>query len=221
MRIMIVDDHELVREGLAVTLAADPTLHVVGSVGSGREALGLTRRTLPEAAVIDLRLPDRSGDELCRELLKIIPNLAVIMLSTYLSEDAIRKSLNAGAAAYVTKSAGVTKLREVIGEIRAGNRSGIQDVPLIVKQLDELVTSREGGVRATPQQERVLELAAEGLTNREIGERLFISESTVRFHIQKLKATTEARNRTELMAKAIRFGMIAPAGEDIRTESRR
>jgi DNA-binding NarL/FixJ family response regulator len=216
MRIMIVDDHELVREGLVVTLGADPSLHVVGSVGTAAEALSLTRRTLPEAAVVDLRLPDRSGDELCAELLKIIPNLAVIMLSTYLSEDAVRKCLNAGASAYVTKSAGVSKLREVLGEIRAGARSGVQDVPLIVKQLDELVTKREGGVRATPQQERVLELAAEGLTNREIGERLFISESTVRFHIQKLKATTEARNRTELMAKAIRFGMIAPAGEDIR-----
>jgi DNA-binding NarL/FixJ family response regulator len=213
---MIVDDHELVREGLVVTLGADPSLHVVGSVATAAEALSLTRRTLPEAAVVDLRLPDRSGDELCEELLKIIPNLAVIMLSTYLSEDAVRKCLDAGASAYVTKSAGVSKLREVIAEIRAGVRSGVQDVPLIVKQLDELVTKREGGARATPQQERVLELAAEGLTNREIGERLFISESTVRFHIQKLKATTEARNRTELMAKAIRFGMIAPAREDIR-----
>jgi DNA-binding NarL/FixJ family response regulator len=220
MRIMIVDDHELVREGLSVTLAADPTLAVVGSVGTGQEAKRLARQTIPEAAVLDLRLPDTSGEQLCRDLLKILPSLAVIMLSTYLSEEAVRKALNAGALAYVTKAAGVKKLREVLDEVRHGARSGVQDVPLIVKQLDELVTKREGGVRATPQQERVLELASEGLTNREIGERLFISESTVRFHIQKLKATTEARNRTELMAKAIRLGMIAPGAEDMPQQGR-
>lgn len=213
MRIMIVDDHELVREGLAVTLGADPSLKVVGSVGTAAAALDLARRAQPEAAVIDLRLPDRSGEELCREALEIIPGLAVIMLSTYLSEDAVRRAMNAGAAAYVTKAAGVQRLRAAIEEVRKGRRSRIQEVPLIVKQLDELVAGRGGGVRATPQQERVLELAAEGLTNREIGERLFISESTVRFHIQKLKASTEARNRTELMAKAIRSGLIAPGGE--------
>lgn len=213
MRIMIVDDHELVREGLAATLGADPSLEVVGNVGTAAAALALARRTRPEAAVIDLRLPDRSGEELCREALEIIPGLAVIMLSTYLSEEAVRGAIDAGAAAYVTKAAGVKTLRAAIEDIRKGRRSGIQEVPLIVRQLDDLVARRDGGARATPQQERVLELAAEGFTNREIGERLFISESTVRFHIQKLKASTEARNRTELMAKAIRSGLIAPGGE--------
>jgi DNA-binding NarL/FixJ family response regulator len=179
VRIIIVDDHEIVREGLLATLAASPELNVVGAAATGRAAVELARRVTPEVALVDLRLPDMSGNDVCRELVRVVPSMAVIILSTYLSEEAVRSALS-------------------------------------VKQLHELVAEREGGMRATPQQERVLELAAQGLTNRQVGERLFISESTVRFHIQKLKESTCARTRTELIAKAIRAGMIAPAAEDLR-----
>jgi DNA-binding NarL/FixJ family response regulator len=218
VRIIIVDDHEIVREGLLATLAASPDLHVVGAAATGRTAVELARRVTPEVALVDLRLPDMSGNDVCRELLRVVPSMAVIMLSTYLSEEAVRSALSAGAAGYVTKAAGVSKLREVLHGLRgdAAARPQIHHAPQIVKQLHELVAEREGGIRATPQQERVLELAAQGLTNRQVGERLFISESTVRFHIQKLKETTCARTRTELIAKAIRAGMIAPAAEDLR-----
>jgi DNA-binding NarL/FixJ family response regulator len=218
MRVMIVDDHEIVREGLLVTLAADPDLSLVGAAANGHDALELARRARPDVALVDLRLPDMSGEQLCRELLAGIPGIAVVVLSTYLSEEAVRSALRAGAAGYVTKAAGVRKLREVLADVRIGAGMPLEThhAPQIVKQLHELVSEREGGLRATPQQERVLELAAQGLTNREVGERLFISESTVRFHIQKLKESTAARTRTELIAKAIRAGMIPPAPEDLR-----
>jgi DNA-binding NarL/FixJ family response regulator len=215
MRILIVDDHEIVREGLAATLASDPRLEIVGSAATAKDALMLARRTLPDIALVDLRLPDMTGEELTRELRQRFPSTAVIVLTTYLSEETVRGALKAGAAAYVTKAAGLPELRSAIDRIAAGESAGgVGAGPQIVKQLHDLVSSRMDDALPTPQQERVLELAAQGLTNHEIGDRLFISESTVRFHIQKLKTKFSARTKTELIAKAIRVGVIAPAAED-------
>ena len=220
LRLLIVDDHEVVREGLQATLAADPRLQIVGAVATGRAALERARQTLPDLALVDLRLPDMRGEQLTRELRERFPSIAVIILSTYLSEETIRASLEAGAAAYVTKAAGLPELRGAIDRVMAGDRAdGPLTGPQIVKQLHEVVARRQTGAIPTPQQERVLELAALGLTNHEIGERLFISESTVRFHIQKLKEKFSARTKTELIAKAIRTGFIAPAGEPGGTSS--
>ena len=214
MRILIVDDHEVVREGLRASLAADPRLDVVGTAPTARDALEQARRTLPDIALVDLRLPDMTGEDLTREFRTRFPSMAVIILTTYLSEETVRSALNAGASAYVTKAAGLPELRAAIDRVmrqegEVDSSSGQQ----IVKQLHELVAGRMTDVMPTPQQERVLELAAQGFTNNEIGERLFISESTVRFHVQKLKAKFSAKTKTELIAKAIRTGFIAPAGE--------
>lgn len=214
MRVMIVDDHEIVREGLRASLSRAEGVEVVGEAASGKEALRRVRQTLPDIALIDLRLPDMRGEELTRELTRDFPSTAVIILSTYLSEETVRGALEAGAAGYVTKAAGLPALMAAIDRVREGYGSpGTSAGPQIVKQLHALVTERMAGVTPTPQQERVLELAAQGFTNHEIGERLFISESTVRFHVQKLKAKFDARSKTELIAKAIRTGFIAPAGE--------
>jgi DNA-binding NarL/FixJ family response regulator len=215
VRILIVDDHEIVREGLRATLSADPRLDIIGTAATGVAALQRARQALPDLALVDLRLPDMSGEDLTRELRRRFPSMAVIILTTYLSEETVRSALQAGAAAYVTKAAGLGELRSAIDRVMASDPPpGTTAGPQIVKQLHDLVASRMDEALPTPQQERVLELAAQGLTNHEIGERLYISESTVRFHIQKLKAKFSARTKTELIAKAIRTGVIAPAGED-------
>lgn len=213
VRIMIVDDHELVREGVRSALSRVTGIEVVAEAATGREALRRVRQTLPDIALVDLRLPDMRGEELTRELTVGFPDTAVIILSTYLSEETVRGALQAGAAAYVTKAAGLPELLAAIERVRLGRSTGPASGPQIVKQLHELVNQRMSGTTPTPQQERVLELAAQGYTNQEIGKRLYISESTVRFHVQKLKAKFEARTKTELIAKAIRTGFIAPAGE--------
>ncbi|QEC48126.1 response regulator transcription factor [Baekduia soli] len=214
MRIMIVDDHEIVREGVRAALSCDPRIEVVAEAGSGKEALRRVRQTLPDIALVDLRLPDMRGEDLTRELVRDFPGTSVIILTTYLSEETVRGALEAGAVAYVTKAAGLPELTAAIERVMDGEpvpdaAAGLQ----IVRQLHALVTSRMTGATPTPQQERVLELAAQGFTNQEIGSRLFISESTVRFHVQKLKSKFEARTKTELIAKAIRTGFIAPASE--------
>jgi DNA-binding NarL/FixJ family response regulator len=214
MRIMIADDHEIVREGVRVSLSRDERIEIVGEAASGKEALRCVRRCLPDIALVDLRLPDMRGEDLCREFRRDFPGTAVIILSTYLSEETVRGALEAGAAGYVTKAAGLQELIATIERVMEGERApGATTGPQIVKQLHELVADRMAGVTPTPQQERVLELAAQGFTNNEIGARLFISESTVRFHVQKLKGKFAARTKTELIAKAIRSGFIAPAGE--------
>ena len=214
MRVMIVDDHQIVREGVRATLSSDPRIEVVGEAATGKEALRCVRQKLPDLALVDLRLPDMRGEDLCRELVRDFPDTSVIILTTYLSEETVRGALDAGAVAYVTKAAGLRELMSAIERVMDGDVApGVSAGPQIVKQLHSVVSDRMSGAMPTPQQERVLELAAQGFTNQEIGSRLFISESTVRFHVQKLKAKFAARTKTELIAKAIRTGFIAPAGE--------
>jgi len=216
-RILIVDDHEIVREGLVATLSADPAYEIVGAVATANEALARARQTLPDIALVDLRLPGVNGEQLCRRIRDDFPSTRVIILTTYLSEETVRGALQAGASAYVTKAAGLPELRTALERVASGGAAtDVAEGPRIVKQLHELVSRRMSAALATPQQERVLELAAQGLTNGEIGERLFISESTVRFHLQKLKSKFGARTKTELIAKAIRSGIISPAAEDER-----
>lgn len=214
-RMLIVDDHEVVREGLAAALASDERFEIVGTVGTGKAALERARQTLPDIALVDLRLPDMLGEDLTREIRQRFPSTAVIVLTTYLGEGTVRAALDAGASAYVTKAAGLPELRAAIDRLLHDSDS-VEDsaAPQIVKQLHSLVAARMDDAIPTPRQEAVLELAAQGMTNSEIGDRLFISESTVRFHVQKLKEKFSARTKTELIAKAIRTGFIAPALED-------
>jgi DNA-binding NarL/FixJ family response regulator len=214
-RLLIVDDHEVVREGLASALAADERFEIVGTAATGKEALQRARQTLPDIALVDLRLPDMRGEDLTRELRTRFPSTEVIILTTYLGEGTVRAALDAGAAAYVTKAAGLPELRSAIERVIGdGDAVSGTAAPQIVKQLHAVVASRMDDAIPTPRQEAVLELAAQGMTNGEIGERLYISESTVRFHVQKLKEKFSARTKTELIAKAIRTGFIAPALED-------
>jgi DNA-binding NarL/FixJ family response regulator len=215
LRILVVDDHEIVREGIASALGTDPRYEIVGSAGSGRAAIEQARRTLPDVILLDLRLPDINGEELCRKLRAHFPSTAVIILSTYLSEGTVRSALEAGASAYVTKAAGLSELRSALEGLAVGEEAQARPSHLqIVEYLHKIVSERMDESLPTPRQERVLDLAAQGLTNKEIGERLYVSESTVRFHIQKLKDKLGAHTKTELIAKAIRTGLIAPASED-------
>lgn len=211
MRTLIVDDHDLVRHGVRAVLSSDPRIDVVADVATGGAAIHAARTLAPDLVLMDLRLPDMRGEDATREIVRLCPGTGVVIVSTYLSEDTVRTALEAGAIAYVTKSAGLTELRTVIDRVLRGEAyapAGQQ----IVEHLYSLGPDVDR-VAVTPQQERVLELAARGCTYREVGQRLFIAESTVRFHIQKLKVKFGARTKTELIATAIRTGILAPAAE--------
>jgi DNA-binding NarL/FixJ family response regulator len=214
--VLIVDDHEVAREGLRAALGNDPRYEIVGAEPNGRRALEFARRTPPDVAIVDLCLPDIPGDELCRELLSVRPACAVVMLSSYLTEETVRRALAAGASAYVTKAAGLPELRAALERIRGeGPRTpDLASVSHIVKSLDDIVTARSGPGTLTPHQSRVLELVADGLTYKEIADRLYISTSTVRFHIQNLKVKFGARTRTELVALTIRASLVGRRADE-------
>lgn len=210
IRVLVVDDHEVVREGLSAVLSSDARFDVVGAVGTAAGAIRQVQRSRPHAALVDLRLPDMSGTELCEELRLAHPAIALVMLSSYVSEDTLRDAMQAGVRAYVTKGASLSEVRTaLLGAVDAGAQARI------VTQLHDLVTRRSDAEQLTPQQERVLQLCAEGFTYREIGARLYISESTVRFHMQKLKDKLGARTKAELIMRAIRAGVMGPASEDV------
>lgn len=213
-RLIVVDDHEVVREGLVAVLAQEPGLELVGTASTGREAVDLARRVRPDVAILDLRLPDVPGDELCRELTALLPDLTVIVLSSYLTEESVRAAIGAGAAAYVTKAAGIGELRAALARTAPGAARPSLTVSQIVGRLARFVAERADGDAPTPQQARVLQLASEGLTYREIAKRLVVSEATVRFHIQNLKLKYGASSKTDLIVRAIHRGLVTPEGDD-------
>ena len=199
------------------TLSSDPRFTLVGGASSAAEAVELARQARPDVAIVDMHLPDVPGHELCRQLRGLLRDITVVALSSYLTEEAVRNAINAGASAYVTKASGLQELRAVLDEVCSPAGSGSGDglnVTQIVRRLEQLVAARSDTSGPTPQQARVLQLAAEGLTYGEIAKRLLISESTVRFHIQKLKLKFETNSKTELVARAIRSGLIVAPGDE-------
>jgi DNA-binding NarL/FixJ family response regulator len=213
LRLVIVDDHDIVRVGLQTAIGK--RYPVVGAAATGAEALTLVTRALPYVAIVDLRLPDMRGEDVCRQILEVAPKTAVVILSTYQSEENVRSALAAGAAGYVTKAAGLPELMRVLSRLEAGETPNPGEcAQQTASRLRVLSEAQHDGVVLTPQQESILELAAQGNTNQEISGRLYISESTVRFHLQKLKKKLGARSKTDLIARAIRMGLISPALED-------
>src|SRR3954463_3008533 len=126
MKVLIVDDHEVVREGLLGALAQDPRFEMVGAAANAPDALRLARQKLPEIAVVDMHLPNVAGDELCCKLRALLPSISVVILSSYLTEEAVRRATGAGAAAYVTKAAGLPELRRVLGRLWDGAKGPAQ-----------------------------------------------------------------------------------------------
>jgi DNA-binding NarL/FixJ family response regulator len=211
MRVCIVDDHEIVREGLRAALPIDPSIEIVGEASNGLDALRLLRRALPDVVVTDFRLSDMTGDELCTRIRTDFPSTAVVVLTTYLSEEVVQRVTDAGAAGFVTKAAGLEELRRVLREVGENGRAAAPGgISAIVRQQHEAAGGFDPVARLTPQQERVLELTAAGLTYAQIGKQLHVSESTVRFHIQRLKDKLGVATRAELIAHAIRSALIAP-----------
>ncbi|MEV5892522.1 response regulator transcription factor [Nonomuraea fuscirosea] len=202
--ILIVDDHEVVRDGLIATLSA-PDRRVVGAAEAGA-AIELVRSERPAVAVVDLRLPGVPGNELIARLRELDPALRIVVLSTYLSEQSVRAAYEAGADAYVAKSAGTDELRGALGRVLAGESRSEAPAALVRR----LRGDDEPRPRLSAQQERVLLLAAGGATDKEIAAALHITESTARFHLQRVKDLLGVRSKTQVIAEAIRLELIPP-----------
>jgi two-component system, NarL family, response regulator DevR len=197
IRVFILDDHELVRRGLRELLEHEG-FEVVGSSGSAEEATRRIPALRPDVAVLDARLPDGTGIEVCRDVRSVDPSVNCLILTSYDDEQALRGAVLAGAAGYVLKEVGGTDL---LGAIRAAaHGESLFDASLKARIIEGLVEPRRMDPRVaslTPQERRVLELVGEGLTNRQIGDKLALAEKTVKNYVSSMLAKLGFERRTQ------------------------
>jgi DNA-binding NarL/FixJ family response regulator len=198
MRIFLVDDHEIVRRGLVDLLAGVPDFTVVGEAASVGEALVAVPKAAVDVAVLDVRLPDGSGVELCRDLRSAQPDLRCLMLTSYSDDEALFDAVMAGASGYLLKQILGTDLVAAIRTVGAGG--SLIDADATAAVLGRVRAQRDQGaaVSGLSEQERaVFELIGEGLTNREIGGRLFLAEKTVKNYVSRILAKLGMQRRTQ------------------------
>ena len=201
IRVFSVDDHPLLREGIAAIINNQPDMQMVAQAANGSEAIQLFRQHQPDVTLLDLRLPDMSGIDVLIALRSEFPEARVIMLTTFEGDVDIRRSLEAGARGYMLKNMPPKELVEVIRQVHAGKKR----IPAAVAaQLAE----HFGGDALTDREIDVLRHIAGGNRNREIGEQLFISEETVKVHIKHIMEKLGASDRTQAVAIAVRRGII-------------
>ena len=206
--VFIVDDHEVVRRGLIDLINAEDDLTVVGDAGNVHDALQQIVDLQPDVAVLDVRLPDGSGVELCREVRSIAPNVHTLMLTSYADDEALLGAILAGASGYALKDIKGEDLLNTIRIIARGDstldahaaervRSRLRRAGSAAAELDDL----------TDQERRVIELIGEGLTNRQIAERMSLAEKTVKNYVSSLLAKLGLERRTQAAALAVRLGL--------------
>jgi len=198
IRVFLLDDHEVVRRGLADLLSAVPGFEVVGEARTAEEALARIPAARPDVAVLDGRLPDGSGVDVCREIRSALPETYCMILTSYDDQDAVLASVLAGASGYVLKEVRGTTLIDAIRQVAMG-RSLIP--PEVIAQVMDRVrngTPEDAKVAALTDREReVLDLITDGMTNRQIGERLFLAEKTVKNYVSSLLAKLGMERRTQ------------------------
>ncbi len=215
VRIFLVDDHEVVRRGLVQLLESEGDLTVVGEAATVAEALERVPGSGADVAVLDVRLPDGNGVELCRELRSACPALHCLMLTSFADDDALLAAVVAGASGYVLKQVRGIDLVDSVRKVAVGAR--LFDPADVARVTDRAAGATDGPVstgardkddridRLTPQERRILDLMADGLTNRQIGEQLYLAEKTVKNYVSNLLAKMGFARRTEAAVYATRF----------------
>ncbi len=204
-RVFLLDDHEIVRRGLRELLEQEADLEVVGEAGTAEEALGRIPATHPDVAVLDVRLPDGDGVEVCREIRSRHPEINCLMLTSFSDDEALLSAIMAGASGYLLKQVKGTDLVDAIRRVAAGE--SLLDPSMTARVLEHLRAPAEKDELAglTDQERRVLDLVAEGLTNRQIGERMFLAEKTVKNYVSNLLSKLGMSRRSEAAAYAARL----------------
>ncbi|MFW3172246.1 response regulator transcription factor [Geodermatophilus sp. CPCC 206100] len=215
VRVFLVDDHEVVRRGVAEVLEEDPGITVVGEAGSVAEALARVPAVRPDVTVVDMRLPDGDGAEVCRRLGPRCPGVRFLVLSSYPDEDAVAAALDAGASGYLLKQVRGSALVSAVRTVAGGGRLFGADIegPVLAAPRRRPV-ERDRRIDVLTEQERtVLLLIGEGLTNRQIGERMGLAEKTVKNYTSHLlaKLGLERRTQAAILATEMR-DRLGPAG---------
>ena len=204
IRIFLLDDHEIVRRGLREVFEAQEDLEVVGEASNAEEAMMRVPPTRPDVAVLDVRLPGASGIEVCRDLRAVMPELRCLMLTSFADEDALFSAILAGASGYLLKQIRGTELVTAVRRVAEGQ--SLIDPALTAGVMDRLRGKHEDERigKLSPQERRILDLIAEGMTNRQIGAQLFLAEKTVKNYVSNLLAKMGFSRRTEAAVYATR-----------------
>jgi len=204
IRVFLLDDHEVVRRGIAATLDAEPDLTVVGEASNASDALAVVRRCKPDVAVLDVRLGDGSGIDVCRQITSEFENVRPLILTSFDSDRALVDAGLAGAAGFVLKEIRGRQLTEAIRHVASGRR--LLDDAQVRLALRRLRESEEGRLYdLTPQERRIFDLIGEGWTNRQIAREMYLAEKTVKNYVSNLLAKLGMSRRTEAAALAARL----------------
>jgi DNA-binding NarL/FixJ family response regulator len=213
IKVVVADDQRLVREGLVTLLELSEGIEVAGSAVDGEEAVALAERAKPDIVLMDLRMPRLDGVEATRRLSASLPQTRVIVLTTYADDESVFSALQAGARGYLTKDAGAAEIRRAIETVHAGE--ALLDPSVQRRLIEGLAAGRAPASRQpypdglTQREVDVLGLIASGLSNQEIASRLFISEATVKTHINNIFGKARLRDRGQAVAYAFRNGLTA------------
>ncbi|MEU9075480.1 response regulator [Kitasatospora sp. NPDC004745] len=222
VRVFLLDDHEVVRRGVHDLLDGEPDLEVVGEAATAEQALVRVPALRPDVAVLDVRLGDGDGVSVCRELRSRMPGLACLMLTSFDDEEALLDAVMAGAAGYVLKQISGTDLVAAVRTVASGR--SMLDPGAATRLLNRLRSDAEpappvaAGPALTQREQEVLALIGEGLTNRQIGERLYLAEKTVKNHVSRLlaKLGVERRVQAALIATELRQAQAAAPHSPLR-----
>jgi two-component system, NarL family, response regulator len=201
IRVLIVDDHPMIRAGLTATISPEPDMTVVGSASTGREGLEQYRRHQPDITLMDLKMPDMGGVEAIRTIRAEFPSAKIIVVSTYQGDEDIYRALDAGAVTYLLKDTLAERMVGIIREVAKGGRP-------IPPEVAQRLTDRMFQAALTTRETEILRLVARGMRNKEIAADLKISDETVQGHVKNILAKLSVHDRTEAVAVAIRRGIV-------------
>jgi len=216
IRIVVVDDLEVVRHGLRLSLELEPDMMVVGEARTGEEAVQMVVADRPDVVLLDVRLEGADGPEVCRRILEVAPGTAVVMLTNYAQDGFVLRSLMAGAKGYVIKDVQLSELKKMVRSVFRGG--SVLDprvtgqIILTAKSAAEAPTARPAGARKmttlSDTDLAILRHLSDGLTDKQIAGRVHLSPHTVKDHLEKIRALLDVGSRTEIVATALRRGLV-------------
>lgn len=208
IRILLVDDHPVVREGLVAMLSTQSDMEVVAQAGTGAEALALQRQCTPDVTLVDLHLPDMEGSEVIKRAKQDNPDARFLVITAYETDDHVVRAMKAGARGYVLKGIPKQHLFDAVRTVYGGGALlGPGVAPKLLGIVDSLGTNRISDL--TERELEVLKLASDGMRNKDIASRLSVSERTVKFHLTTVFQKLRVSNRTEAVKEATRRGLIS------------
>jgi two-component system NarL family response regulator len=209
IRVMLVDDHEIVRRGLVSMFQLDPEFEIVGEASSGEEAILKAQSIRPDVIVLDLKVGSSNGSQICHDILATTPQAKVMILTAFIDEEAIFECLSAGAKGYVLKDADAMRLLDQVKAVSRGEEVLDRRVlGILVNRFRDLNKRESRRMLLTPQEITIVKYVSEGLTNKQIAQKMILSDNTIKRHLQDIMNKLGVNNRAELVNRAMRENLI-------------